>query len=80
MRRHHAEFVGRRLQLAVAALFARRAEVVALDEQHLQQRAPLGIELLGIALDHLPAVACVVQEAICRPFTLTSAACKSHAA
>src|SRR5574343_1505388 len=52
MRAHHAEVVGRGLQLAVAALFARWAEVVALDEQHLGQRPAFGIDFLGVALDH----------------------------
>ena len=36
-RGQHAEVVGHRLQQAVAALLAGRAEVVALDEQHLHQ-------------------------------------------
>ncbi|MPN49617.1 hypothetical protein SDC9_197239 [bioreactor metagenome] len=44
--------VGGGLQLAVAALLARRAEVIALDEQHLRQRPAFGVDLLGIALDH----------------------------
>ena len=43
MRRHHLAVVGKRLQLAVAALFASRAEVVALDEQHLNERPAVGV-------------------------------------
>ena len=35
----HSEVIAQRLQLAVAALLAGRAEVVALDEQHLHQGA-----------------------------------------
>src|SRR5574343_120826 len=51
VRAHHAEVVGGGLQLAVAALLARRAEVVAFNEQHLGQRPALGVDFLGGALD-----------------------------
>jgi hypothetical protein len=51
MRRHHFQFVGRGLQGAVAALFAGGAEVVAFDEEHLQQRAALVVEFGGAVLD-----------------------------
>ena len=47
--RQHFEVVGQRLQLAVAALFAARAEVIALDEQHLQQRRAGSVELRRVA-------------------------------
>ena len=50
-RAQHAEVVGHRLQQAVAALLAGGAEVVALDEQHLHQRATLVVQLLGVAFD-----------------------------
>jgi hypothetical protein len=49
-----SEFVGRCLQLAIAALLARGTEMIPLYEEHLQQRAPLAIERLGIAFHHLP--------------------------
>src|SRR5574343_965740 len=51
VRAGEAEVVGGGLQLAVAALFAGRAEVVALDEQHLGQRPAFGVDFLGVALD-----------------------------
>ena len=44
----HAQLVGHGLQQAVAALLAGGAEVVALDEQHLQQRLALRVQLLGV--------------------------------
>jgi hypothetical protein len=37
--------------------------VVALDEQHLQQRLALRVELFGVALHHLPGAARTVQAA-----------------
>ena len=48
-RRHHLQFVGGSLELAVAAGLAGRAEVVALDEQHLHQRAAQAVQFLAIA-------------------------------
>src|SRR5574343_1693106 len=51
VRAGEAEVVGGGLQLAVAALFAGRAEVVALDEQHLGQRPAFGVDFLGITFD-----------------------------
>jgi ATP:corrinoid adenosyltransferase len=51
MRRHHLQLVGRGLQHAVAALFAGRAEMVALDEEHLQQGAALVVDLGRAVLD-----------------------------
>ena len=53
VRRHHLAVIGQRLQLAIAALFASRAEVVALDEQHLHERAPVGLQVGRVDLDLL---------------------------
>ena len=47
----HPEIVAQRLQHAVATLLAGRAEVVALGEQHLHQRAAQLVQFLGVALD-----------------------------
>src|SRR5574340_48740 len=46
---HHAEIVGYGLELAVAAFLACRAEVIALDEQHLRQGKPFRIEFRDVA-------------------------------
>jgi hypothetical protein len=48
------QLVGHRLQHAVAALFAGWAEMVALDEEHLQQRAALVVDLGRAVLDRRP--------------------------
>src|SRR5271166_1817051 len=53
MRRHHLAVVGERLQLTITALLAAGAEVVALDEQHLHQRAPIGVQVRRVDLDLL---------------------------
>ncbi len=53
MRIEHFEIVGEGLQLAIAALFAAGAEMVALDEQHLQQNAAAAVQLRRVALDFL---------------------------
>ncbi|EKE16693.1 MAG: hypothetical protein ACD_10C00848G0001, partial [uncultured bacterium] len=52
MRRHHAQIVGRGLQLTVAALLAGRAKVIALDKKHLGQGEPLGVDFRRIAFNH----------------------------
>jgi hydrogenase maturation factor len=52
VRAGHLVLVGRGLQQAVAAAFAGRAEVVALDEEHLQQGAALGLQGGRLALHH----------------------------
>ncbi len=51
-----------RLQLAVAALLAGRAEVIALHEQHLHQRAPLVVQF-SASRSPLP---CRLRPASCR--------------
>jgi hypothetical protein len=71
VRRHHLQFVGRGLQRAVAALFAGRAEVVAFDEEHLQQGAALVVEFGVRFSTTMPACAAMVQEEPKRPLTLT---------
>ncbi len=53
----HANVIGHGLQLAVTAFFTSRASVVALDEQHLQQRAPFIEDFLG-AVVHIHALGC----------------------
>ena len=52
-RRRDAEPVGQGLQLAVAALLAEHAEVVALDEQHVDEVPPHGLDLGHLVLDHV---------------------------
>ena len=51
VRPRHAHLVGRGLQQAVAAFLATRAEMIALDKQHLQERFALGVDFFGVALD-----------------------------
>src|ERR1035437_8962429 len=47
MRALHADLIGGGLQQAVAALFARRTKMIALDKQHLQQGLALRVQLSG---------------------------------
>ena len=54
VRAFHAHLVGGGLQQAIAALLATRAEVVALDEQHLQQRLAMAVQLFGVAFHVQP--------------------------
>ena len=70
-RRQDAEAVGQGLQLAVAALLAEHAEVVALDEQHLDQAAAQILELLGLVLHDHALGDGLVQAACGRPLTST---------
>ena len=72
VRAFHAHLVGGGLQQAVAALLAAGAEVVALDEQHLQQRLALRVQLRRCRSPP-PArrAASTVQAAPARPLTLT---------
>ena len=54
VRAFHAHLVGGGLQQAVAALLATRAEMVAFDEQHLQQRLAVGVQFVGVAFHVQP--------------------------
>ncbi len=54
VRAFHAHLVGRGLQQAVATFLATRAEVIAFDEQHLQQGLAVAVEFFGIAFDLQP--------------------------
>ena len=49
----HAQMIGHRLQHAVAGFFAGRAQVVALDEQHLRNGLAHFVERRCVAADLL---------------------------
>jgi hypothetical protein len=69
-RRHHAEAVAQRLQLAIPARHAIGAGMIAFDEQHFDDGAPIVGELRRVVLDHHAVDAGVTQAAPLRPLIL----------
>jgi hypothetical protein len=71
-RLQHAAVVGDRLQLAGPGGLAAGADMVALDEQHLQHGDAQRADVLGLALHLMPAAAGAVQADTSRPSARTT--------
>ena len=69
--KEHLITIGKGLEIAAPAFFTGRAEMIALDKEHLDNGLAQVVEFRGVVLHNKAWATGVVQAAVVRPLALT---------